>query len=196
MLEVLKALRRTGDRSLETDIITRLNVETPAYAVNPMVGYLEEGGTASARKHLEALLELSAPGYPKGHQIADPCAQALGRIGHPDSIPFIKRAAAHGVQRAIEALILHGDMDSFDLLFQTYMAAKQPGTQPNTLNWLVRRSNRPVEAWMHPSTYTSDDGIAMKSKRTAWWEKHREGMEIVRDIHAAQRAWKPERASR
>lgn len=195
MLHVLKALRRTGDRSLEADIIERLNVESPAYAIDPMVGYLEEGGTTSARKHLEALLELSAPGYPKAHQLADPCAQALGRIGHPDSIPFIKRAAAHGVQRAIEALTHHGDMDSFDMLFRNYIDAKKPVSQPNALHWLVRRSNRPVEAWMHPASYTTDDGIAMKSKWTAWWEQHRKGMEIVRDIHAAQREWRRERAS-
>ena len=37
ILEVLKALRRTGDRLLEADIIKRLNVEAPAYAINPMV---------------------------------------------------------------------------------------------------------------------------------------------------------------
>lgn len=99
------------------------------------------------------------------------------------------------MQRAIEGLIQHGDIDSFDMLFRTYVAAKQPGSQPNSLHWLVRRSNRPVEAWMHPSTYTSDDGNAMKLKWTAWKEKHRRGMEIVRDIHAAQSEWKRERAS-
>ena len=195
MLEVLEALRRTGDRSLEADIIMRLNVETPAYAISPMVAYLEEGGTTSGRMHLEALLEFTAPGYPKTHQLADPCAEALGRIGHPDSIPCIERAAEHGTQRAIEALIHLGDMDSFDMLFRTYIAAKQPGSQPNALHWLVRRSNRPVEAWMHPSTYTSNDGTAMKLKWTAWWEQHRKGMKVVLDIHAAQRAWKGGRAS-
>jgi len=190
LLEVLKALRRTGDRSLESDIIKRLNLQTEHFAIEPMVGYLEEGGVASGRKHLEAMLERSSPDYPKNHHLADPCAQALGRIGHADSIPFIERAAEREVQRAIEALIHLGDIDSFDMLFRTYIAAKQPGAQPNAMHWLVRRSNRPVEAWMHPSTYTTNDGIAMKSKWQAWWAKHREGMEIVRDFHAARRAWK------
>ncbi|MEQ8789009.1 MAG: hypothetical protein RIC55_22040 [Pirellulaceae bacterium] len=195
LLQVLEAVRRTGDRSLEADIIERLNKETPAYAINPMVGYLEEGGTAAGRKHLESLLQRSSPDYPEGHQIADPCAQALGRIGHADSLPYIERAAEHGVQRAIEALIHHGDIDSFDMLYKAYIAAKEPGSQPNAMHWLVRRSNRPVEAWMHPTTYSTDDGVAMKSKWRDWWTKHRKGMEIVRDIHAARRAWQRERAA-
>ena len=197
-LEALKAVRRMGDRSLEADIIKRLNEKTPIdkiiYLIRPMIGYLEEGGTEAGRKHLENLLQRCASDYPKTFQFADPCAEALGRIGHPDSVPILESAAEHGVSGAISALSLVGTMGSFDTLYKTYVSSKKPNLRSLTMCWLIRRSNRPVEQWMDPGD-ANEDHAATKSKWTQWYAKHREGMKIVRDFQSARGEWEQERTS-
>ncbi len=196
MLETLKAMRRIEDTSLEADVRKLLTTKTPAWAVHAMVHYLKETEVPEAIRHLEVLLRTTAPKYPAQHQISDTCAEALGQLGNPESVATLEAAARHGVQRAIEALIIHGTVDSFDMLFKSYQSATDPGSQPNALHWLVRRSNRQVEAWMHPTTYSTDRGRAMKAKWNDWWKNHREGFVIVRSAEEAGALWDKERAKK
>lgn len=193
VIEVLQVLKEIEDKLLEPEVRKMLRKETEAWFVRPMVHYLKQTGSPQAIQHFEALLRATAPEYPRYHSISDYCAEALNELGHPGSLPVLEEGARHGVQRAIEALISHGTVDSFDMLYATYLKAREPGSQPNALHWLVRRSNRPVEAWMHPSRYNTAAGIKMKDKWTAWWKEHREGFEIVRTFEEARVEWEKER---
>jgi HEAT repeat protein len=129
---------------------------------------------------LSQILEAKASQYPAGHALSDAAAEALGRISRKETLPVLERAAAHGVQRAIEAVGALGN----DRSFETMLAAlrKNPERCAHidfALYWLVRRSNKVVEPWMSESSTTQAIQIARVPQWRAWWERHKDDFRII-----------------
>lgn len=166
--------------------------------INSAITYLMKSEKPEAIERLEQLLAETAPAYPASHWLADPAAEALGKIGAPSSLQVIERAAVLGVQRAEEALAHLGTEESFELLLEAYLADEKPGSQPHSLFLLVCRSNRDFENWMYLTSYNWKTLVELKPRWKAWWEANRDGFEIVRSaeaglerFQAAQKAGQP-----
>lgn len=158
--------------------------------------YLKTIASPEAVALLERTLMDSMDDYPRQHWLADPSAQALGALRAESSLALIHEAAKFGVQRAEEALVYLGTTETFEMLLTAYLDDEEPGSQPNTLHWLVRRSNREFESWMYTATYNTNIGVDLKPKWKTWWEENGNGFEVVRPAEEAIKELQEERESK
>lgn len=150
------------------------------HGVRAAIRYLEKSAKPEAIACLEQLLMETAPIYPEKHWLSDPAAEALGNLAAPSSRAIIEEAARLGVSRATTAMIYLGNEATFEMLMTSYLAEEEPGGQANTLDWLVRRSNREHEAWMTPQVSNTAILKELRPKWEAWWTANRDGFKLVK----------------
>ena len=200
-LEYLRARLRSDDREVVTSALLALAKIRDGRAVSLVVPLLQNkdrqvqvkaiqflGWSRSkfAAKPLCKLLDAHSDKYPKNHDLSDPTAVALKKIGNRESLDSLEQAACRGVQRAIEAIGAIGRTESFEIMLKA--AKRDPrrcAYMVDAFYWLVRRSNKETKDWMYNSTWSVDIGVAKMSKWAEWWDSNGNDFKVTKSQQEA-----------
>jgi hypothetical protein len=180
-MAALMALAKMRDRDAVPRVLALLD-HADRRVLLKAIEFLGWSRDPRAVRPLCSLLDAKAPQYPKDFDISNSAAEALGRIGAAEGRPHVERAACHGVYRAAEALGALGNAESFPTLLKAFQEDPRRCYEvDNALYWLVRRSNKNTEPWMHDEKGTRQAlQIARIPRWTAWWRANQDGFKVVK----------------
>ena len=145
------------------------------------IEFLGWSGDKRVVKTLCELLDAEASHYTEGSSISADCASALVNIDDPAVLPCLERAAARGAYSAMELVGKIGETESFNRMLKALEA------DPNkcawidfTLSWLVRRSNKNFESWMHNAVWDKNIGISKIPRWRTWWDANKNDFKIIK----------------
>lgn len=127
--------------------------------------------------------------------LADQLAGVLVNIDHPDVLPALELAALNGVERAISGVARIGDTDSFHLLIEGLSNDDNGyGTVAQQLQWMMWRSNLPMEDWMKLNNPRPEQIEAVTQKWQVWWLGNQYRLKIEHANSVAITRWEASRS--
>lgn len=119
----------------------------------------------------------------------DPIETEIGRalieIGDSSAVPALERATRRGVFGGTSwALGRLGDKKSFEILLEG-VEKRDALDAVEGLMSLVRRSNKPFEAWMGVSSWTEQSGLEHRQDWLDWWKQNKSDFQVIKTAKEA-----------